>query len=77
MLNALSISIKIVVFLFLFTFLFSNVLEESKAELITSLKSGLMTKSLLINFILLPLTGIILTLLCHLSVEISSTARRK
>ncbi|MEM6404082.1 MAG: Na+-dependent transporter, partial [Cyanobacteria bacterium P01_D01_bin.116] len=47
-------------------------LEESKAELITSLKSGLMTKSLLINFILLPLTGIILTLLCHLSVEISS-----
>ncbi|MEM6752100.1 MAG: hypothetical protein AAF630_03790 [Cyanobacteria bacterium P01_C01_bin.38] len=50
MLNALSISIKIVVFLFLFTFLFSIVLEESKAELITSLKSGLMTKSLLINW---------------------------
>ncbi|AFY55411.1 putative Na+-dependent transporter [Rivularia sp. PCC 7116] len=72
MLNALPISTKIVVFLFLFTFLFSVALEESKAELITSLKSGLMAKSLLINFILLPLTGIILTWIFHLSAEISS-----
>jgi BASS family bile acid:Na+ symporter len=72
MLNALPISTKIVLFLFLFTFLFSVALEESKAELITSLKSGLMAKSLLINFILLPLTGIILTWLFHLSAEISS-----
>ena len=72
MLNALPISIKIVVFLFLFTFLFSVALEESKAELITSLKSGLMAKSLLINFILLPLTGIILARLFYLSAEISS-----
>ncbi|MDY6899744.1 MAG: bile acid:sodium symporter [Cyanobacteriota bacterium] len=72
MLNALPISTKIVVFLFLFTFLFSVALEESKAELITSLKSGLMAKSLLINFILLPLTGIILTWIFQLSAEISS-----
>ncbi len=72
MLDALPISIKIIVFLFLFTFLFSVALEEFQGEVITSLKSGLMAKSLLINFILLPLTGIILTWLFHLSAEISS-----
>lgn len=71
MLNALPTSIKIVIFLFLFTFLFSVALEESEAEPITILKPGLMARSLLINFILLPLTGIFLTWIFHLSSEIS------
>ncbi len=70
-LTDLPLSIKIVIYLFLFTFLFSVALETARAELITNLKSGLMARSLLINFILLPLTGIIWIWLFHLSAEFS------
>jgi BASS family bile acid:Na+ symporter len=67
----LPLSIKIVVYLFLFTFMFSVAMETSRAELITNLKSGLMARSLLINFILLPFTGMSLIWLFHLSTEFS------
>ena len=70
-LTDLPLSIKIVIYLFLFTFMFSVAMETSKAELITNLKSGLMARSLLINFILLPFTGMFLIWLFHLPTEFS------
>ncbi|MBM0745094.1 hypothetical protein JOY44_26620 (plasmid) [Phormidium sp. CLA17] len=71
MLNTLPISIKIVIWLFLFTFLFSVALEKPKVEIIAMMKSGLMGRSLFANFILLPIVGLILIRLFHLSPEIS------
>ncbi|MEO0885132.1 MAG: bile acid:sodium symporter [Cyanobacteria bacterium J06648_10] len=70
-LTDLPLSIKIVIYLFLFTFMFSVAMETARAELITNLKSGLMARSLLINFILLPFTGMFLIWLFHLPTEFS------
>ncbi|WP_323313350.1 bile acid:sodium symporter family protein [Anabaena cylindrica] len=69
--DPLSSSIQIVVFLFLFTFLLSVALEESKQEILTLMKSSLMGRSLLVNFILLPILGLILIWLFRLPPEIS------
>lgn len=70
-LTDLPLSIKIVIYLFLFTFMFSVAMETARTELITNLKSGLMARSLLINFILLPFTGMFLIWLFHLPTEFS------
>jgi len=70
-LTDLPLSIKIVIYLFLFTFMFSVDMETARTELITNLKSGLMARSLLINFILLPFTGMFLIWLFHLPTEFS------
>lgn len=71
MLSALPISIKTVIFFFLFTFLVSVVLEKPQGEIVAILKSGLVRRSLLANFIALPIVNLALIQLFHLSPEIS------
>ena len=67
----LSNYIQIVIFLFLFTFLLSIALEKPRQEILTIMKSSLMGRSLLANFILLPILGLILNWLFRLPPEIS------
>jgi BASS family bile acid:Na+ symporter len=69
--NPLPSSIQIVIFLFLFTFLLSVALEKPKQEILTLMKSSLMGRSLLANFILMPILGMILAWLFRLPPEIS------
>lgn len=71
MLATLPIPLKIIVFLFLFTFLFSVALGKSTVEIITLMKSNVLGRSLLVNFILLPVLGIILVKLFQLPSETS------
>ncbi|MDX2271409.1 MAG: bile acid:sodium symporter [Cyanobacteriota bacterium] len=67
----LSNYIQIVVFLFLFTFLLSIALEKPRQKILTLMKSSLMGRSLVANFILLPILGLILIWLFRLTPEIS------
>jgi BASS family bile acid:Na+ symporter len=71
MVNPLPGYIQVVIFLFLFTFLLSVALEKPKQEILTLMKSNLMGRSLVANFILLPILGMILAWLFRLPPEIS------
>ena len=71
MTNSLPIAIQIAIFLFLFTFLLSTTLEKPKTGSIIALRSGLIWRSLITNFIVMPLVGLVLAEIFQLSLSSS------
>ncbi|MBW4509047.1 MAG: bile acid:sodium symporter [Scytonematopsis contorta HA4267-MV1] len=72
MLNILPTSVKIISFLFIFTFLFSVALEQPRKQILVTMSDyGLIRRSLLANFVLVPLVGILLPWLFKLPPEIA------
>ena len=69
--DSMPIYIKIVIFLFVFTFLFSVALEKPRGEILKMMKSRLMGRSLLANFILIPILAMIIIWLFKLPIDIS------
>ena len=67
--DSLPAYVKIIIFLFLFTFLFSVALEKPIEDI--TIKSSLMRRSLLANFILIPILGMFLIWLFRLPLDIS------